>query len=126
MLVGVPVPSLLLKGFGLLAGTVGGVSLFASGIVLQAQKPAFSWAVFVTTAARIVVIPSLAFGALALTGVTGDLRREAVLALALPAASMQIILAVRNKTAERENASFLLFSNVLSIPTLAAFIWLVG
>lgn len=33
---------------------------------------------------------------------------------------MQITLALRYQTNERENASFLLYSNVFSIPTVAA------
>jgi hypothetical protein len=46
-----------------------------------------------------------------------------VLALGLAAAPMQVILSTRYRTDEQENASVLLYTNLLSIPTLAFFIW---
>ena len=47
---------------------------------------------------------------------------DVVLALGIPSAPMQAILATRYNTAESENAAFLCY--VLCIPTLAFFIWL--
>ena len=50
--------------------------------------------------------------------------REAVITLAIPTAAMAVILAVQFKVAEQEMASSLLFSTVLSIPTMGAFMFL--
>jgi malonate transporter and related proteins len=50
--------------------------------------------------------------------------REAVITLAIPTAALAVILAVQFKTAEQEMASSLLFSTVLSIPTMGAFMFL--
>ena len=50
--------------------------------------------------------------------------REAVITMAVPAASLAVILAVQFKTAEQEMASSLLFSTVLSIPTMGLFMFL--
>lgn len=51
--------------------------------------------------------------------------REAVITLAIPTASMAVILAVQSKVAEQEMASSLLFSTVLSILTIGAFMYVV-
>ncbi len=126
VLAGVPVPKLLLVSMKLLGTTVGGVSLFASGIILQAQKPAVSWAVVLPTISRNLRITGLAFLVLTMLGTNHDLRKVAVLTLALPAAPLQITLAVQNKTGEKKNASYLLFSSFSSLLTIAGFIWLLG
>ena len=120
VLCGVPIPKLVMGAVQFLGSTSGAVSLFASGIILQAQKPTISWAVALSTLARNLLIPGAALLVLSALGVNHDLRKTAVLALALPAAAMQITLALRYRTNERENASFLLYSNVLSILTVAA------
>ena len=73
-----------------------------------------------------LLIPATTFITLRLTSTDPGLRKTAVLALALPAAPLQITLAVQHATGEKENASYLLFSTLLSIPTLAGFIWLLG
>jgi malonate transporter len=118
-------PSTVVSGsFKLLGSTVGGISLFASGIILQSQKLTVSPPAAISSAARLLVIPGLTYAALTLLGVKGDERKMLVLALGLAAAPMQVILSTRYKTDEQENASVLLYTNVLVIPTLAFFIWL--
>jgi malonate transporter len=117
-------PGVVTGSFKLLGSTVGGLSLFAGGIILQSQSLQFSLPAAISTAARLLVIPGLAFAALTAIGQAGDLRKMTVLALGLAAAPMQVILSSRYKTDERENASVLLYSNVLSIPSLAFLIWL--
>lgn len=124
VLSGVTVPKLIVGSFKLLGSTVGGVALFASGVILQAQKPTLSWPIALSTIGRNLLIPGIAFGLLTVFGVDHEVRKIAVLALALPAAALQITLAVQNNVAEKENASFLLYSNVLSVFTLGLFIWL--
>jgi malonate transporter len=108
----------------LLGSTVGGISLFASGIILQSQQLTVSLPAVVSAVARLLVIPGLTYAALTLLGVSGDELKMSVLALGLAAAPMQVILATRYKTDEQENASVLLYTNVFCIPTLAFFIWL--
>ncbi len=117
-------PSALIKSLKLLGSTVGGISLFASGIILQSQTIRFSPPAAVSTLARLLVIPGLAYLALTALGQMGDLRKMTVLALGLAAAPMQVILSTRYECDREENASVLLYSNVLSIPSLAFLIWL--
>ena len=124
VLAGIRLPGVVTNSFKLLGSTVGGISLFASGIILQSQSPRFSLPAAMSTLARLLVIPVLAFAALTAAGQAGELRKMTVLALGLAAAPMQVILSSRYRTDEEENASVLLYSNVLSIPTLAFLIWL--
>jgi predicted permease len=117
-------PGPVTSSFKLLGSTVGGISLFASGIILQSQSPRFSLSASISTLARLLVIPVLAYLALTAIGQSGDLRKLTVLALGLAAAPMQVILSTRYGCDKEENASVLLYSNVLSIPSLAFLIWL--
>ena len=120
----IQLPHVVTGSFKLLGSTVGGISLFASGIILQSQSPRFSLPASISTLARLLVIPVLAYLALTALGQTGDLRRMTVLALGLAAAPMQVILSTRYECDKEENASVLLYSNVLSILSLAFLIWL--
>ena len=120
----IQLPHVVTGSFKLLGSTVGGISLFASGIILQSQSPRFSLPASISTLARLLVIPVLAYLALTAMGQTGDLRRMTVLALGLAAAPMQVILSTRYECDKEENASVLLYSNVLSILSLAFLIWL--
>ena len=124
VLVNIHLPGVVSSSLKLLGSTVGGISLFASGIILQSQKLTFSMPGAISSAARLLIIPGLTYAALSLIGIAGDERKMSVLALSLAAASMQVILSTRYKTDEQENAAVLLYTNVLCIPTLALFIWL--
>jgi malonate transporter and related proteins len=124
VLVNLHLPGVVSSSFKLLGSTVGGISLFASGIILQSQKLAFSMPAAISSAARLLIIPGLTYAALSLIGIAGDERKMSVLALSLASAPMQVILSTRYKTDEQENAAVLLYTNVLCIPTLALFIWL--
>lgn len=124
VLVDIHLPGVVRSSFKLLGSTVGGISLFASGIILQSQKLTFSMPAAISSVARLLIIPGLTYVALSLIGIAGDERKMSVLALSLAAAPMQVILSTRYKTDEQENAAVLLYTNVLCIPTLALFIWL--
>ena len=126
VLVGFEIPAVLLSAFKLLGSTVGGVSLFASGVILQSQTITLSWPALISALGRVLVVPIVAYFALTGFGAEPELRRIVVLALALAAAPMQVILSVRYRAHEKENAALLLYSNVLCIPTLSLFIWLTG
>jgi predicted permease len=124
VLANIHLPDVVSSSLKLLGSTVGGISLFASGIILQSQPLTFSVPAAISAACRLLLIPGLAYAAFSLLGSSGDLRKFSVLGLSLAAAPMQVILSTRYQTAERENASALLYTNVLCIPTLALFIWL--
>jgi malonate transporter len=123
-LIGLDFPTSVERALGLLGASTGGVSIFAAGVILYAQKVTFSRTIGVLTIARNLIVPGIALLCIRLLGRTSAELNEAVIALAIPAASLIVILAVRYKTAEQEMASVLLYSTVGSILSLSLFIWL--
>lgn len=108
----------------LLGRATGGVALFASGIVLYSRRVTLSPAVGLSVVARNILIPAVIWGLMLLLGTGAEMTREVVLTLAIPTASIAVILAVQYQTAEQEMASTLFFSTILSVITMGAFIWL--
>ena len=108
----------------LLGRATGGVALFASGIVLFSRHVAISLPTGISVFTRNLVVPAATWGLLLLTGFAPDTTREVVLTIAIPTASICVILAVQYQTAEQEMASTLFFSTILSVVTMGAFIWL--
>ena len=122
VLAGVQLPEVLVNAMKLLGSATTGVALFATGIVLFAQRITVSRFVVGTVAARNVVAPALLWVIFAAIGMAHtDLRLE-VLANALPAPAAAVIFAVQYRQGQREMASVVLFSSVGSLLTLAAFI----
>lgn len=108
----------------LLGSATGGVALFASGIVLFSFRVTFNLSVGVAVTARNIVIPAVIWGLMIFLGIEPEIRRQAVLTLAIPTASIPVILAVQYQMAEQEMASILFFSTVFSVITMGGFIWL--
>jgi hypothetical protein len=119
---GVEFPSALLNATKLLGSATTGVALFASGIVLYAQRITVSRFVLGAVAMRNIVVPALLWIILAAIGLSHIDLRLAVLANALPAPVAAVIFAVQYKQGQREMASVVLFSSVFSLFSLAAFI----
>ena len=122
VLAGVQLPDVLVNAMKLLGSATTGVALFATGIVLFAQRITVSRFVVGTVAARNVVAPALLWVILAAIGMAHTDLRLAVLANALPAPAAAVIFAVQYRQGQREMASVVLFSSVGSLLTLAAFI----
>lgn len=119
-------PAEIADSLNLLGRATGGVALFASGIVLFSRKVSVSLPVVLAVAARNLVIPGVMLAGLMLLGAAPDVTRESVLTLAIPTASIAVILAVQYQTAEQEMASILFFSTILSVITMGMFIWLIN
>ena len=122
---GIRLPKVLSQSMLLLGQATGGVALFASGIMLFARRVSFNWTVALNAVARNLIAPAAFWGAFVALKLPPTEIREAVITLAIPTAAIAVILAVQFKIAEQEMASSLLFSTVLSIPTMGAFMYLV-
>jgi malonate transporter and related proteins len=122
VLAGVQLPEVLVNAMKLLGSATTGVALFATGIVLFAQRITVSRFVVGAVAARNVVAPVLLWVIFAAIGMAHTDLRLAVLANALPAPAAAVIFAVQYRQGQREMASVVLFSSVGSLLTLAAFI----
>lgn len=121
---GIKFPKEIGDSMNLLGRATGGVALFASGIVLFSRKVSISLPVIMSVGARNIVLPGLIWLGLIVLGASSGMTREAVLTLAIPTASVVVILAVQYQTAEQEMASTLFFSTILSVITMGGFIWL--
>ena len=126
MLLGISIPDAIRQSMNLLGHATGGVALFASGVILYSQRISFSLPTLISTVARNIVVPALAWWLVTALGIAPEIAREAVLTLAIPTAVICVILAVQYRVAEQEMASTLFLSNILSLPTMGAFIWLLG
>jgi predicted permease len=122
VLAGVQLPEVLVNAMKLLGSATTGVALFATGIVLFAQRITVSRFVVGAVAARNVVAPALLWVILAAIGMAHTDLRLAVLANALPAPAAAVIFAVQYRQGQREMASVVFFSSLGSLLTLAAFI----
>ena len=125
VLAGVQFPGSINDSLALLGKATGGVALFASGIVLFSRRVAVSFATCISVLTRNIVIPAAVWWLATTAGLPSETMRELVLTIAIPTASICVILAVQYQTAEQEMASTLFFSTILSILTMGAFIWLV-
>ncbi|HMD02999.1 MAG TPA: AEC family transporter, partial [Candidatus Baltobacteraceae bacterium] len=125
VLAGMRIPVVLQDSLMLLGSATGGVALFASGVVVYSQRAAFTWPVAVSVLGRNVLVPSLAWaGAWAFLPHTE--LQELVLTMAIPVPVFAVILAEQYQLAQREMASTLFFSTILSMITMGVFIWLLG
>lgn len=126
VLVGVALPKPVTQALALLGSTTGGVALFASGVVLFAHKVAVNWSVAIVVIARNVIVPGILLLLLGLIGLNAAGIQQSVITMAIPTASVAVILAVQYKTAEKLMASTLFWSTILSVGTMAVFIALTG
>jgi malonate transporter and related proteins len=117
-------PESIEASLGLLGGATGGVALFASGIVLYSFRVAFNLTVGIAVIARNIVIPAVIWALMLVLHMDTEITKEAVVTLAIPTASIAVILAVQYQIAEQEMASILFFSTISSIITMGGFIWL--
>lgn len=126
VIIGVHLPPAVIRSLKLLGAATGGVALFASGIVLFSQRVSLNWMVVLNVMARNLAIPALLWGAMLALGLPLNAIHVAVVTMAIPTAAITVIFAVEYGIAEKEMASTLLFSTLLSIFTMGIFIWLFG
>jgi malonate transporter and related proteins len=124
VLSGIAVPPLLLDALSLLGHATGGVSLFAAGVILAANRVNISWQVMLLVLLKNVVQPALVLGGLRWLSYGNPILSEAVLTMAIPAVPIVAMLALQYRVAEAMAASSLFFSVIGSVITLTVFILL--
>jgi len=126
VLAGIHFPKPISGSLYLLGQANGGVALFATGIVLYSRRVAISLPLCVSVFAKNIALPVAVWGVLVAFNLPHETIREAALTLALPTATITVILAVQYAVAEQEMASTLFVSTILSPLTMGAFIWLLA
>ena len=115
-------PDFLIDSCQLLGRATGGIVLFGAGVVLQAHRvvlqPSTLWPVF----GRNILMPGLCYGLLVAFEISPDIIRQTVLVMAIPTGSIALIVAMQFQKLEREVASSVALSTLLSIVTMGGFI----
>lgn len=123
LLVGLKVPGDIRLSLELLGKATGGVALFASGVILFSYKVAFNLSIGVAVLIKNLLLPALVLSLGLLFGVHAETLNISVITMAIPTASICVILAVQYHTAEQEMASILFFSTLFSILTMGGFLY---
>lgn len=124
VLLKIKLPLALIDSFDLLGKSTGGVALFASGIILYSYKVSFNKAIASIVVSKNLIIPFLIWGVAILFDFPKDILKETVLTMSIPTASIAIILAIEYGEGQKEMASTLFFSSILSIITMGLFMYL--
>lgn len=107
----------------LLGNATGGVSLFACGVILFSFKVTFNKTIAISVICKNIILPICVFAVGLLIHTAPSALNMTVITVAIPTASIGIILAVQFNLAQQEMASTLFFSTLLSIITMGGFIY---
>lgn len=122
VLLKVKFPAAFISSFDLLGKATGGVALFASGIVLFSYKVRFNKTVLLTVLAKNILVPLAVWGIVSVLGFPHDLLKESVITMAIPTASIVIMLSIQYNTRQEVFSSVLFISTILSVLTMGLFI----
>ncbi len=126
ILLGIDLPERWVGSFNMLGQATAGVALFAAGAILYSYRISLQRAVVVNVAMKNLVMPAVILGGMLLAGIRGDAVAATVITVAMPTAQIAFIFAVQYQKGEREMASSLFFSTLLSVITTGLFIYLAG
>lgn len=116
------IPENILKSLTLIGTATGGIALFSTGIILYSQKVTINSTVLISVIIKNIIAPVITLGLCIFMSIKGTVADLSVMTIALPAATISVILAMQYKTAEQEMASTFFLSTVLSMATMAAFL----
>jgi malonate transporter len=123
MIIDIKIPAPIISSIKLLGGATGGVALFASGVILFSYTVTLNKAVICSVFSKNIVIPILVLMLGRLFGIDEKSLSISVIAMAIPTASICVILAVQYKTAAKEMSSTLFFSTIFSVVTMGALLY---
>lgn len=116
------IPDNILKSLTLVGTATGGIALFSTGIILYSQKVTINSTILISVIIKNIIAPVMMLGPCIFMSIKGTVADLSVMTIALPAATISVILAMQYKTAEQEMASTFFLSTVLSMATMAAFL----
>lgn len=117
------IPATLRSALQLLGSSTGGVALFASGVILFSYHVVFDRTVILSVIAKNIVLPLLILALATVLHTDKQTLSLSVISMAIPSASVCVILAVQYKTAGQEMASILFFSTLFSILTMGGMLY---
>lgn len=116
------IPDNILKSLTLVGTATGGIALFSTGIILYSQKVTINSTILISVIIKNIIAPVMMLGPCIFMSIKGTVADLSVMTIALPAATISVILAMQYKIAEQEMASTFFLSTVLSMATMAAFL----
>lgn len=121
-LLGLPLPHLVQVTLTEIASVTAGLALLLTGLVLSAQTIQISGNALTSTLLTVLVRPALAFLAVRLAGLSGEVAQEVLLLLAIPAGFFGVLLGLDYGVKPPAAGMTLLLSTVLSVVTLCVLI----
>lgn len=115
-------PDSVISAFDLLGKSTSGVALFASGIILFSYKIKITKTVWLIVLFRNLIIPFAIWGLISYFGFSKEIIRETVLTLAIPTATMSLILSIQYNRAQQLTATSFFLSTLVSLGTMGIFI----
>lgn len=122
----VKIPDLAIESFKLIGSTTSGVSLFALGLIMSADKVVLSKTVLLNICRKNLLQPMLMWGIIVVLGITGNWAKEAILLCAMPPAIMTTMFAVKYDVLKVESSSSAIFGTVVALFTMAIIMHLMG
>lgn len=122
VLLGFELPTEFKESFMLLGQSTSGVALFASGAILFAQKVSISKDVVLNVLSKNILVPLVLMFLMIWTSNTKSLIDLVTITMAIPTASIPVILSVQYQTYEKETSSTLFFSTILSVVSMGCLI----
>jgi predicted permease len=124
--IGVKIPGLALDSLKLIGSTTSGVSLFALGLIMSADKVSLNKSVLLNIAKKNLLQPLIMWGIVIAFGISGDWAKEAILLCAMPPAIMTTMFAVKYDVLKVESSSSTVLGTVVALFTMAVIMHLMG
>lgn len=123
MIIDIDIPNDLRTSLSLLSNTTAGVGLFTCGIILYCHRITFNLAIGASVLARNLIVPLITVLCVRVFSVGLEETRAAIITIAMPTATISMVLAVQYKIAEQEMGSVLFFSMLFSLVSISGIIY---
>ncbi|WP_260432075.1 AEC family transporter [Zymomonas mobilis] len=120
----IPFPETVKSSLMLLGKATGGVALFSSGIILYSHKVILNKIVASLVLSKNIIIPIMVWVLASINKMPSIVIEQTTITMAIPSAAITTMLAIRYQLMERDMASTLFFSTILSIISMGGFILL--
>lgn len=123
---GYKIPTIAHDSLLLIGSTTSGVSLFALGLIMSADKIMLNRYVFLNIVNKLIVHPLLMWLIIIALGITSDWAKEAILLCAMPSAIMTTMFAVKYDVLKVESSSTTVLGTVVALFSMAVIMYLLG
>lgn len=123
---GYKIPAIAHDSLLLIGSTTSGVSLFALGLIMSADRIMLNKYVLLNIFKKLIIHPLLMWLIIVVLGITGDWSKEAILLCAMPSAIMTTMFAVKYDVLKVESSSTTVVGTVVALFSMATIMYLLG